>query len=172
MACILSFRSFGRQKVSAARGRSPWRAEPAIDYRLATRRPRIGAAWDVFEDGRMKYSAATVSFYDIMKLNLAISSFGASTGKLRVRLNTSDLSTINPLLMASTDRYCVGRNRPHRGQFPGWNSAAGLTFHRNTISGRSRRLFNCSATQEGRRTGLKAHNSMSHVRIDKINEKI
>jgi len=54
-----------------------------------------------------------------MKLNLAISSFGGSTGKIGVRLNTSDLSTINPLLMAGPDRYSVAGTIHHRGQFPG-----------------------------------------------------
>jgi hypothetical protein len=38
--------------------------------------PRIGAAWDVFRDGKMKVFGSYGVFNDIMKLNLAISSFG------------------------------------------------------------------------------------------------
>ena len=38
--------------------------------------PRIGAAWDVFRDGRMKIFGSYGVFNDQMKLNLAISSFG------------------------------------------------------------------------------------------------
>lgn len=38
--------------------------------------PRFGAAWDVFKDGRMKVFGSYGVFNDIMKLNLAISSFG------------------------------------------------------------------------------------------------
>ena len=38
--------------------------------------PRIGAAWDVFRDGKMKVFGSYGAFYDIMKLNVAISSFG------------------------------------------------------------------------------------------------
>jgi len=69
----------------------------------------------------MKVFGSYGKFYDIMKLNLAISSFGASTGKLRVRLKHSDLSTINPAFNGgSPDRYCGGRNRlHHEANFPG-----------------------------------------------------
>lgn len=38
--------------------------------------PRVGAAWDVFHDGRMKVFGSYGVFNDQMKLNLAISSFG------------------------------------------------------------------------------------------------
>lgn len=38
--------------------------------------PRVGLAWDVFRDGRMKVFGSYGVFNDTMKLNLAISSFG------------------------------------------------------------------------------------------------
>ena len=38
--------------------------------------PRVGAAWDVFHDGRMKVFGSYGVLNDVMKLNLAISSFG------------------------------------------------------------------------------------------------
>lgn len=38
--------------------------------------PRIGAAWDVFRNGKMKVFGSYGVFNDTMKLNLAISSFG------------------------------------------------------------------------------------------------
>ncbi len=38
--------------------------------------PRIGGAWDVFRDGRLKLFGSYGVYNDLMKLNLAISSFG------------------------------------------------------------------------------------------------
>ena len=38
--------------------------------------PRLGASWDVFHDGKWKLFGSYGKFYDVMKLNLAISSFG------------------------------------------------------------------------------------------------
>ena len=57
-----------------------WPSLPAI-YRLisagaAKIAPRIGAAWDVFQDGRLKVFGSYGVFNDQMKLNLALGSFG------------------------------------------------------------------------------------------------
>ena len=38
--------------------------------------PRIGAAWDVFKNGKMKVFGGYGEYYDQMKLNVAISSYG------------------------------------------------------------------------------------------------
>ena len=55
--------------------------------------PRIGAAWDVFKDGRMKVFGSYGKFFDIMKLNVAISSFGGQYwNNCEYTLDTSDLS--------------------------------------------------------------------------------
>ena len=54
--------------------------------------PRIGAAWDVFKDGRMKVFGSYGKFYDIMKLNVAISSFGGQYWQnCAYALNTPDV---------------------------------------------------------------------------------
>ena len=75
--------------------------------------PRVGLAWDVFKDGRMKVFGSYGKFYDIMKLNLAISSFGGQYWQNCVYgLSTGDLSMIAPafqqlgaLLRRSGDRF-------------------------------------------------------------------
>ena len=70
--------------------------------------PRIGAAWDVFKDGRMKVFGSYGKFFDIMKLNVAISSFGGQYwNNCEYTLDTSDLASIVPALN-SAGRYCVG----------------------------------------------------------------
>ncbi len=70
--------------------------------------PRIGAAWDVFKDGRMKVFGSYGKFYDIMKLNVAISSFGGQYWNIcTYALDTPTISSIVPALNSS-GRYCVG----------------------------------------------------------------
>ena len=130
--------------------------------------PRIGAAWDVFKDGRMKVFGSYGKFYDIMKLNLAISSFGGQYWQNCVyALNTSDLSTINPAFNGgSPDRYCggPGTDSTTEANFPGGTQPAGLTFIENT----NFRAFpttcsTCSATQEGVAPGLKPYQQHESV---------
>ena len=70
--------------------------------------PRVGAAWDVFKNGKAKVFGSFGEFYDIMKLNLAISSFGGQYWQnCYYALDTADLSVINPVFN-SANRYCVG----------------------------------------------------------------
>ncbi|MFZ1132813.1 MAG: carboxypeptidase regulatory-like domain-containing protein [Terriglobales bacterium] len=128
--------------------------------------PRIGAAWDVFKDGRMKVFGSYGRFYDIMKLNLAISSFGGQYWQNCVyALNTSDLSTINPVFNSS-GRFCggPGTDSTTEANFAGGTTPAGLTFIENT----NFRAFpttcsTCSATQEGVAPGLKPYEQHESV---------
>jgi outer membrane receptor protein involved in Fe transport len=128
--------------------------------------PRIGAAWDVFKDGRMKVFGSYGKFYDIMKLNLAISSFGGQYWQnCYYALNTSDLSTINPVFNGS-GRYCggPGTDSTTEANFAGGTTPAGLTFIENT----NFRAFpttcsTCSATQEGVAPGLKPYEQHESV---------
>ncbi len=55
--------------------------------------PRIGGAWDVFGNGRLKLSGSYSVFFDTMKYNLARGSFGGEVFLRSFReLNTSDIS--------------------------------------------------------------------------------
>jgi outer membrane receptor protein involved in Fe transport len=124
--------------------------------------PRIGAAWDVFKDGRMKIFGSYGKFFDIMKLNVAISSFGGQYwNDCAYLLNTSDLSTIAPAFN-SANRYCGqgfdANGIPDNTIQANWAGSAppGLTFIENI----NYRTFpttcsTCSVTSTGVTPGLK-----------------
>ncbi len=121
--------------------------------------PRIGAAWDVFRDGRMKVFGGYGKFFDIMKLNVAISSFGGQYWNDCVyALDTSALNTIVPALN-SAGRFCQDGGTIPNGNpanFAGGGSPPGLTFIENV----NNRTFpttcsTCSATSTGVVPGLK-----------------
>jgi|HubBroStandDraft_6_1064221.scaffolds.fasta_scaffold01746_4 outer membrane receptor protein involved in Fe transport len=130
--------------------------------------PRIGAAWDVFKDGRMKVFGSYGKFYDIMKLNLAISSFGGQYWQNCVYgLSTSNLASITPTFNSS-GRFCGGPGTDSTTQANGITSvpagSPGLTFIENT----NFRAFpttcsTCSATQEGVAPGLKPYEQHESV---------
>ncbi|WP_263382993.1 TonB-dependent receptor [Granulicella arctica] len=120
--------------------------------------PRLGAAWDVFRDGRMKVFGSYGVFYDTMKLNLAISSFGGQYWQNCVYgLNTSSLTSIVPAY-DSNHRYCSGPDATNQANFTGGTTPAGLTFIENL----NNRAFpttcaTCSSSQEGVAPGLKPY---------------
>ena len=61
--------------------------------------PRIGAAWDVFQNGKAKIFGSYGQFYDQMKLNLAISSFGGQYWQeCWYAMMSPDLTSFNPAL--------------------------------------------------------------------------
>ncbi len=92
--------------------------------------PRIGGAWDVFRDGRMKVFGSYGVFNDLMKLNLAISSFGGQYWQnCFYGLNTSDLTSINVEFGAGS-RYCTG-DSTGGANFAGGTVPNGLTFLEN-----------------------------------------
>ena len=113
--------------------------------------PRIGGAWDVRNDGKWKIFGSYGQFYDIMKLNLAISSFGGQYwNNCYYALGTDQLSTIVPAFNSS-NRYCggAGAGATTPGNFPG-GTPAGLTFIENA----NFRTFpttcsTCTETEEG-----------------------
>jgi hypothetical protein len=119
--------------------------------------PRIGAAWDVFSKGKMKVFGSYGEFYDVMKLNLAISSFGGQYWDNCVyALNTSNYTTINPTF-ASNGRYCGSQGDTQEANFSG-ATPAGISFIENV----NFRAFpttcsTCSASQEGVAPGLKPY---------------
>ncbi len=131
--------------------------------------PRIGAAWDVFKDGRMKVFGTYGKFFDIMKLNVAISSFGGQYwNDCAYTLDTADLSTIVPAFN-SGGRYCpsnpanpVDNNVP--ANWAAGSAPAGLTFIENL----NYRTFpttcaTCNLTSTGVVPGLKPYQQHESV---------
>jgi hypothetical protein len=117
--------------------------------------PRIGAAWDVFKDGRMKVFGSYGKFFDIMKLNVAISSFGGQFwNNCTYTLDSSNLASIAPALN-SAGRYCVG-DQTTGANWAGGATPAGLTFIEN-INNRTfpTTCSTCSLTSTGVTPGLK-----------------
>ncbi len=114
--------------------------------------PRVGAAWDPFQNGKWKVFGSYGKFYDIMKLNLAISSFGGQYwNNCYYALGTQDLSSIVPVFNSGT-RYCggPGATATTEGNFGSGGTPAGLTFIQNA----NYRTFptscaTCTATEEG-----------------------
>ena len=69
--------------------------------------PRIGVAWDPFGNGKMKIFGGYGQFYDQMKLNLAISSFGGQYwSNCYYALDTANVASIAPQFN-SNGRYCA-----------------------------------------------------------------
>jgi outer membrane receptor protein involved in Fe transport len=129
--------------------------------------PRIGAAWDVFQNGKMKIFGSYGEFYDIMKLNVAISSFGGQYwNNCEYTLDTSNLSTIVPALN-SAGRYCVGSTPTDTSTPANWaggNTPAGLTFLEN-INNRTfpTTCSNCTLTSTAVTPGLKPYKQHESV---------
>ncbi len=119
--------------------------------------PRIGAAWDVFRDGRMKVFGSYGQFYDQMKLNLAISSFGGQYWQnCYYAIDTPDIASIAPAFN-SQGRYCTG-DATGGANWAAGSTPAGLTFLEN----QNFRLFpttcsTCNQFQEGVAPGLKPY---------------
>jgi hypothetical protein len=122
--------------------------------------PRIGAAWDVFKDGRMKIFGSYGVFNDIMKLNLAISSFGGQYWQnCAYAMDTPNLTTFTPVFNSAV-RDCVGPDSSFEANFPGGVGATppGYTFLEN----QNFRTFptscaTCTLTEEGVAPGLKPY---------------
>jgi len=128
--------------------------------------PRIGAAWDVRNDGKWKIFGSFGEFYDIMKLNLAISSFGGQYwNNCYYALGTQNLSSIVPAFNSST-RYCggAGAGATTPANFAGGTTPAGLTF----IEDANFRTFpttcsTCTTTEEGVAPGLNPYKQHESV---------
>ncbi|MGA8152026.1 MAG: carboxypeptidase regulatory-like domain-containing protein [Terriglobales bacterium] len=93
--------------------------------------PRIGAAWDVFKDGRMKVFGSYGVFNDMMKLNLAISSFGGQYWQncAYAMMSPNSVSLLN-IAFNSAGRYCTG-DSTGGANFANGSTPAGLVFLEN-----------------------------------------
>ncbi|WP_263385141.1 TonB-dependent receptor [Granulicella arctica] len=70
--------------------------------------PRLGASWDVLQNGKLKVFGSYGVFYDVMKLGLAIDSFGgAYWHNCYYALDDQNYTTLNPVRDAS-GHYCGG----------------------------------------------------------------
>jgi hypothetical protein len=124
--------------------------------------PRLGAAWDPFKNGKWKVFGSYGKFYDIMKLNLAISSFGGQYwNNCYYTLDTQNLSSIVPVFNNSTPpRYCGSPTATATtpANFGTGGTPAGITF----IEDQNFRTFpttcsTCTTTEEGVAPGLKPY---------------
>jgi hypothetical protein len=119
--------------------------------------PRIGVAWDPFGNGKMKIFGGYGQFYDQMKLNLAISSFGGQYwSNCYYALDTANVASIAPQFN-SNGRYCFGPNSASEANFGG-TAPAGLTFLENqNFRANPTTCSTCTVTEEGVAPGLKPY---------------
>jgi len=118
--------------------------------------PRVGVAWDPTGRGQMKIFGGYGQFYDQMKLNLAISSFGGQYwSNCFYALNTADVASIAPVFNSS-GRYCggIGSNSATQANFAG-ATPAGITFLENqNYRANPTTCPTCTVTEEGVAPGL------------------
>jgi hypothetical protein len=94
--------------------------------------PRLGASWDVFQNGKLKAFGSYGVFNDQMKLNLAISSFGGQYwNNCAYALDAPSTPASITAAYDATGRYCQGNNTATPGNFSGGVTPAGLTFLEN-----------------------------------------
>jgi len=119
--------------------------------------PRIGAAWDVMKNGKLKVFGGYGQYFDQMKLNVAISSYGGQYWQeCWYALEEPNVANILPALNSS-NRYCVGPDSTSQANFGG-STPSGLVFLENqNLRAFPTTCSTCSTTQEGTAPGLKPY---------------
>ncbi len=128
--------------------------------------PRVGAAWDVFQNGKMKVFGSYGVFNDQMKLNLAISSFGGQWWQnCYYALNTTNYASIIPAFNnSSPPRYCVGASDTSQANWAGGVQPAGISFIENAnYRTWPTTCSTCSQLQEGVAPNLKPYRQHESV---------
>ena len=128
--------------------------------------PRLGASWDVFHDGKWKLFGSYGKFYDVMKLNLAISSFGGQYWQNCFYTLSTSYTAVNPVFDSNT-RDCVGSSAGSTATFaglPAGQSPTGTSFIENV----NYRAFpttcaTCSTSEEGVAPELKPYQQHESV---------
>ncbi len=93
--------------------------------------PRLGVAYDVFQNGKLKAFGSYGVFYDLMHLNLAIGSFGGNYWHdCAYALDTGDYSNIHPQKDA-TGHYCPAGGAAVKGNFASGTQPSNLRFIEN-----------------------------------------
>ena len=120
--------------------------------------PRIGAAWDVLKNGKVKLFGGYGEYYDQMKLNVAISSYGGQYWQeCWYALMSPSLSPVAPVYN-SAGRYCQGLDSTSTANFGTSGTPAGLVFLENqNLRASPTTCSTCSVTEEGTAPGLKPY---------------
>jgi len=121
--------------------------------------PRFGAAWDVYKNGKLKLFGSYGEYYDQMKLNVAISSYGGQNWEeCWFALMEPSLANITPAFQAGTGRYCIGLGSSPVVNWSTGVQPTGITFlEGQNIRANPTTCATCSVTEEGTAPGLKPY---------------
>lgn len=120
--------------------------------------PRIGVAWDVFRNGKMKIFGGYGKYYDQMKLNLAIGSYGGEIWEqCWYALMEPTYDNIDPAFN-NTGQYCVGSTTSATANWASGSQPSGLVFLESQNNrANPTTCSTCTETEEGTAPGLKPY---------------
>jgi hypothetical protein len=120
--------------------------------------PRIGVAWDVFGDGKAKIFAGYGKFFDQMKLNLAIGSYGGEIWEeCYFGLMQNSLTGITPAYN-SGGTYCTGDGTSATVNWASGSQPAGVYYlESQNERANPTTCATCSVTEEGTAPNLKPY---------------